>query len=116
MRLTLRALLAEGYFPPELPPPFTTKSFAAALARPGRISLPEGLTQSRNEWCDLAQSPISGWRNLLWRTKRRSSKKPVRQSYHSQKSLLTEQDFVVQRAWKMFHISGQWLELENTSY
>src|SRR4029077_3447828 len=35
MPLQLIDLLGKGYFPRELPPPFTTVSFSQALARPG---------------------------------------------------------------------------------
>ena len=59
MKLTLRALLARGYFPPELPPPFSTTSFAQAVGRPERVSLPEDFIKVKNDWCDITSYSLS---------------------------------------------------------
>lgn len=59
MKLTLRALLARGYFPPELPPAFSTNSFAAAIASADIGSLPEAFTKRKNDWCDLTVYSLS---------------------------------------------------------
>ncbi len=59
MKLTLRALLARGYFPPELPPPFTTNSFAVAVARANDDLLPEPFTKRQSDWCDLTVYSLS---------------------------------------------------------
>ena len=52
-RLNLSALLTRGYFPIELPPPFTAASFAKAVSVSGDL-LPEELTAppKKGQWCD----------------------------------------------------------------
>jgi hypothetical protein len=59
MKLTLRALLSRGYFPPELPPPFSTKSFASVVVQPHRVSLPQDFTKKKGDWCDLTTYSLS---------------------------------------------------------
>ena len=49
-KLTLRDLLAKGYFPRELPPPFTTVCFADAVVKAGK-ALPAEFTQTTPIWC-----------------------------------------------------------------
>jgi hypothetical protein len=52
-KLTLSALLTRGYFPVELPPAFTTSSFAKAVSVSTDL-LPEELAAppKRGKWCD----------------------------------------------------------------
>ena len=49
MALQIYDLLAKGYFPKELPPPFTTISYAQALANPG-VTIPAGAFTSPPLW------------------------------------------------------------------
>lgn len=49
-KLTLKNLLAKGYFPRELPPPFNTKKFAKVVTTQG-ITLPADFTKTKGEWC-----------------------------------------------------------------
>src|SRR3977135_4626022 len=58
-KLTLGALLGRAYFPPELPPPFRTASFAHS-ARVARLaSLPQELTKQKNDWCDFVSYSLA---------------------------------------------------------
>src|SRR6266487_6212313 len=58
-RLTVSAILSRGYFPPELPPPFKTQSFALAMASTRYSGLPSDFTKPKNEWCDLVAYSLS---------------------------------------------------------
>ena len=58
-RLTLNALLGRGYFPPELPPPFTTLSFARAIDATRESLLPQDFTKQKNEWRELVSYSLS---------------------------------------------------------
>ena len=58
-RLTLSGILSRGYFPPELPPPFKTESFAVAMASMGPSSLPSDFTKLKNERCDFVPYSLS---------------------------------------------------------
>ena len=49
-RLKLRDLLAKGYFPRELPPPFNSRLFADAVAK-RRALLPVEFTKDKDTWC-----------------------------------------------------------------
>jgi len=49
-KLTLNDLLAKGYFPRELPPPFRTMSFADAVTK-NKKSLPVEFTHGKPIWC-----------------------------------------------------------------
>jgi hypothetical protein len=59
MTLTLPGLLSHGYFPPELPPPFTTRTFAVAVTGTKRSSLPQDFTKQGNEWRDFTSFSLS---------------------------------------------------------
>jgi hypothetical protein len=59
LNLTVSGLLSGGYFPPELPPPFSTESFAAAVSNTRRSSLPEDFTKEENDWCEFASFSLS---------------------------------------------------------
>jgi hypothetical protein len=59
MKLTLPGLLSHGYFPPELPPPFTTRTFALAVTGTKRSSLPQDFTKQGNEWRDFTSFSLS---------------------------------------------------------
>src|SRR5208283_6025946 len=56
--ITLETLLAKGYFPRELPPPFTTASYAAALKDGTKIpqNLLDSSPQSRPGIFNLARA------------------------------------------------------------
>lgn len=58
-RLTLGALLGRGYFPPELPPPFKTASFANAVRLARTPSLPQEFTKQKNDWCGFVSYSLS---------------------------------------------------------
>jgi hypothetical protein len=58
-RLKLRSLLSSGYFPPELPPPFSTTLFADVLSRVPASALPEAFTKQQSEWCDFVSYSLS---------------------------------------------------------
>src|SRR5882724_2298632 len=58
-RLTVSGILTRGYFPPELPPPFKTESFAVAMASTRRSRLPSDFTKEKNEWCDFVPYSLS---------------------------------------------------------
>ncbi len=58
-RITIEGLLGRGYFPPELPPPFSTRSFASVVATTKSTSLPQQFTQKNNQWCDFVAFSIS---------------------------------------------------------
>jgi hypothetical protein len=58
MILTLANLLSRGYFPGELPPPFTTTQFAKAVTAPG-VSFPIDFTKRKNEWCQFTSSSLA---------------------------------------------------------
>ena len=58
MILTLANLLSRGYFPGELPPPFTTTRFAKAVTAPG-VSLPIDFTKRKNAWCDFTSYSLA---------------------------------------------------------
>lgn len=51
-KLELSDLLGRGYFPDELPPPFTTKNFADKVTAKS-VSLPIAFTQKKGKWCDF---------------------------------------------------------------
>lgn len=55
-KLTLHNLLAKGYFPRELPPPFRAVAFADVVTKNAK-SLPVEFTQAKSEWC--AYTPYS---------------------------------------------------------
>mgnify|MGYP006076550629 CR=1 FL=1 len=50
-KLELPDLLGRGYFPDELPPPFTTKSFAGKVTKKG-VKLPIEFTKKKGKWCE----------------------------------------------------------------
>jgi Reverse transcriptase (RNA-dependent DNA polymerase) len=58
-KLTLGALLGRGYFPPELPPPFRTASFAHSVRLARLASLPQELTKQKNDWCDFVSYSLA---------------------------------------------------------
>ena len=58
-RITVEGLLGRGYFPPELPPPFRTRSFASTIANTRLTALPQQFTQKKNEWCDFVAFSLS---------------------------------------------------------
>src|SRR2546421_1178989 len=58
-RLTLFGILRRGYFPPELPPPFNTDTFARAMAQTRLTRLPSDFSQTKNEWCDFVAYSLS---------------------------------------------------------
>jgi hypothetical protein len=58
-RLTLSGILSRGYFPPELPPPFKTESFAVAVTSMRQSGLPNDFTKERNEWCDFVRYSLA---------------------------------------------------------
>jgi hypothetical protein len=58
MILTLANLLSRGYFPGEVPPPFTTTQFAKAVTAPG-VSLPIDFRKRKNEWCEFTSSSLA---------------------------------------------------------
>lgn len=58
-RLKLDALLGRGFFPPELPPPFRTVSFSAAVSAVRSSSLPKAFTKKQNDWCDYVSYSLS---------------------------------------------------------
>ncbi len=50
-RLELKDLLAKGYFPDELPPPFNTKVFSDKITVRG-LRLPTQFTEPKGKWCE----------------------------------------------------------------
>src|SRR5438093_748116 len=58
-RLTLSGILRRGYFPPELPPPFKTESFATTMASMRASGLPSDFTSQNNERCDFVPYSLS---------------------------------------------------------
>ncbi len=58
-RLTISGILARGYFPPELPPPFKTESFATVMESTAQAQLPADFTKAKNEWCDYVPYSLS---------------------------------------------------------
>jgi hypothetical protein len=58
-KLTLEGVLGRGYFPPELPPPFSTRSFAKVIGSTKAASLPQEFTQKKNKWCDFVAYSLS---------------------------------------------------------
>ena len=58
-RLTLSGILRRGYFPPELPPPFKTESFATTMASMRPSGLPIDFTKPTNERCDFVPYSLS---------------------------------------------------------
>ncbi len=66
MTLTLRDLLGKGYFPKELPPPFTTDSYAACLTNPMTPPPPGfGTAQPHSPCCDHSLLRIGRLRRHL---------------------------------------------------
>jgi hypothetical protein len=59
LKLTVSGLLSAGYFPPELPPPFSTESFAAAVTNTRRSSLPRDFTKKQSDWYELTSFSLS---------------------------------------------------------
>ena len=56
--IPLHDLLARGYFPAELPPPFETTSFADKATAQGP-TLPIEFTKKKDTWCDYTPfSPL----------------------------------------------------------
>ncbi|MBA3882317.1 MAG: RNA-directed DNA polymerase [Chthoniobacterales bacterium] len=58
-KVTIEGILGRGYFPPELPPPFSTRSFASLIAATKTASLPQEFTQKKNQWCDFVAYSLS---------------------------------------------------------
>src|SRR5438045_1572424 len=58
-RLTISPLLRRDYFPPELPPPFKTESFASVMAATPSAALPSDFTKTQNDWCDFVSYSLS---------------------------------------------------------
>src|SRR5207244_8584047 len=52
-------ILSRGYFPPELPPPFKTESFAVAMAGTRQAGLPSDFTKAKHHWCDFVPYSLS---------------------------------------------------------
>jgi hypothetical protein len=61
--VTLHDLLARGYFPAELPPPFDTSTFADVATKPG-ASLPLEFTKKKHTWCDYTPYSLARPGNL----------------------------------------------------
>ena len=58
MILTHANLLSRGYFPGEVPPPFTTTQFPKAVTAPC-VSLPIDFTKRKNECCEFTSSSLA---------------------------------------------------------
>jgi hypothetical protein len=50
-KLELKDLLAKGYFPEELPPPFNSKLFSDKITAKG-LNLPKQFTEPKGKWCE----------------------------------------------------------------
>lgn len=61
--ISLHDLLARGYFPAELPPPFETSSFADKTTAQG-ATLPMEFTQKKDTWCNYTPFSLARVGNL----------------------------------------------------
>lgn len=57
-KLDLGVLLACGYFPQELPPPFTTKVFADKITAKG-LALPNQFMEPKGKWCEYTSYSLA---------------------------------------------------------
>lgn len=57
-KLELRELLARGYFPAELPPPFNTRDFAKKITAKGQ-TLPLQFTEPKGKWCEYTSYSLA---------------------------------------------------------
>lgn len=57
-KLILKDLLAKGYFPRELPPPFKSGSFADAVVKAAKF-LPAEFTQKKDIWCGFTSYSLA---------------------------------------------------------
>jgi hypothetical protein len=57
-KLELEDLLARGYFPAELPPPFNTRDFAGTITTRG-LTLPLKFTEPKGKWCEYTSYSLA---------------------------------------------------------
>ena len=57
-KLELKDLLAKGYFPEELPPPFNSKDFSNKITAKG-LNLPIQFTEPKGKWCEYTSYSLA---------------------------------------------------------